>query len=179
MKLDDCLGTLRNNEDCVNEINDDGNIKRTNNTSLLGTATNNAKHNEVSNDNNIEYNHSYNNEGCLVKCHYIDAHGINHISEANFDNSTKADGHNEQTTIKIRTNNHNNNERWFCSTNNYIDPIIDHNNMNNNNNNNNNVGHSPSKNDGNSIGDIDVDDIPTSYNFLCHATTGDTDSHHC
>ena len=34
------------------------------------------------------------------------------------------------------------------------------------NDNNNNVGHNPSENDGDSIGDIDVDDIPTLYNKI-------------
>ena len=47
-------------------------------------------------------------------------------------------------------------------------------------NNNNSVVHNPSENnDGGSIGDIDVDDIPKLYNFLCHAPTGGTDSNHC
>ena len=46
------------------------------------------------------------------------------------------------------------------------------------NNNNNNVDHNPSENDRDSIGNIDVDDIPTFYNSLCHAPTGDTDSNH-
>ena len=47
-------------------------------------------------------------------------------------------------------------------------------------NNNNSVVHNPSENnDGGSIGDIDVDDIPKLYNFLCHAPTGGTDSNKC
>ena len=94
-------------------------------------------------------------------------------TEANVDNSTEANSHNEQTTIKTRTNNHN--EWWYCFGYNYID--IERNNMNNNNNI--NVDHDPSQNiDGGSIGYNNVVDIPKSYNFLCHATTGGTDSNH-
>ena len=48
-----------------------------------------------------------------------------------------------------------------------------------NDNNNYSVGHNPSENDGASIGDIDVDDIPTLYNFSCHAPTDDADSNDC
>ena len=90
----------------------------------------------------------------------IDTDGIDHISEANVDNSTEANGHNEQKTINIRTNNHNN-EWWFCSDYSYIDSIIERNNMNNNNNNN-SIDHYPSENnEGDSIGDINVDGIPS------------------
>ena len=169
---DGCLAGLCNNNkgrlvDC---------IKCTNNKSLLST-TNGAKHNEVSNGNNIDYNPSYNNDGRLVKYDYIDADGINHISEANVDNSTNASGHNEQKTIKIRANDHNN-EWWLCFDDNDIDLIIKHNNMNNNNNN--NIDHNPSQNnDGGSIGDIDVSDVPELYNFLCYAPTSDTNSNYC
>ena len=126
-QVDDCLGAFYNNED--------DNIKLTNyNISLPGTTNDSDKHNKVSNDNNIEDNPSYNNKGCLAKYDCINAHGIDHISETNLDKSTEANSHNEQKTIKIRTNNRNN-EWWFCSNYNYIDPIIECNNMNNNNNN--------------------------------------------
>ena len=94
----DWLGASGNNED--------NNIKRTNNKSLTGTTNNSTKHNEVSNDNNIEYNPSYYKGGRLIKYDYIDAHGIDYISKANVDNSTEANGHNKQKTIKIQTNNH-------------------------------------------------------------------------
>ena len=48
------------------------------------------------------------------------------------------------------------------------------------NNNNNSVDHDPSENnDGGSIRDIDVDDIPKLYNFSCHAPTGGINSNDC
>ena len=164
-----------NNEDCVIEINNNDNIKFTNNKSLLGIH-NNDKHNEVSNDNNIDYNPSSNNKGGhLVKYDYIDADSIKCMTEANIDNSTEANGHNEQKTIKIRTNKRNN-EWWFCFNYDYIDLIIERNNINNNSN---DVDYNPSQNnDGGSIGDIDVIDIPKLYNFLCYTLTGDTNSNH-
>ena len=114
---DGCLAVLCNNRGCLVAC-----IKHTNNKSLPGIC-NNVKHNEVSNDNN--------NKGSLVKYGYIDASGTRHMTKANIDNSTEANSHNEQKTIKIRTNNHNN-EWWFSFENNdIIDPIIKHNNMNN------------------------------------------------
>ena len=96
-------------------------------------------------------------------------------TETNVDNSTEANGHNKQKTIKIRTNNHD--EWWSCFDYNYIDTIVERNNMINNNN---NVGRNPyQNNDGGSIVEINVVDIPKSYNFLCHAPTGGTGSNHC
>ena len=40
-----------------------------------GICTNNAKHNEISNDTNIDYSLSYNNEGRFVTYDYMDADG--------------------------------------------------------------------------------------------------------
>ena len=71
------------------------------------------------------------NEGRLVKYDHIDTDDIKHIAESNVDHSTKANGHNEQETIKIRTTNQN--EWWFCFDYKYVDPINIHNNINNNN----------------------------------------------
>ena len=51
-------------------------------------------------------------KGGLVKYDYIDADGVDHISEVKIDNGTKTNSPNEQKTIKIRTNNHD--EWWFC-----------------------------------------------------------------
>ena len=87
------------------ENNDAANTKRTNNKSSLGNG-NNAKQNDVNNDNNIDYNPSYNNDIRLVKYDCTDAVGIEYITKTNLDNNNKTNGHNKQETIKIRTNNH-------------------------------------------------------------------------
>ena len=61
---DGSLGVLSNNEGHLVVENNDAanNIERTNNKSLIDI-NNNAKHNEVSNDNNIDYNSLYNKGG--------------------------------------------------------------------------------------------------------------------
>ena len=66
----------------------------TNNTSLPCTINDSAKQNEVINDNNIEYNPSYNNGGGLIKYDCIDAHGIDYIPETNVDKRIEANSHN-------------------------------------------------------------------------------------
>ena len=52
------LGALCNNVGFLVENNDVDNIKHINNESSLGNG-NNAKHNDINNDNNIDYNPSY------------------------------------------------------------------------------------------------------------------------
>ena len=105
-KRDDCVCALYNNEVCFDENNDADTIKCTNNKSSLGN-DNNVKHNDTNNDNNIDYNPPCNNDGCLVKYDYIYADDIEGITKTNVDNNTEANSRNEQKTIKICTNSHN------------------------------------------------------------------------